>query len=216
MSEAESYVVSCHKCQTPFDAGQASWCSCLVTERTFVCPSCGTCFCKAPIGYRQKFWSGAPKSVWDRKLEERREEFVPPTNPAPESVSRPMVLLVEDEKDIQRIAIRVIEGLGYGVVLATNGVEGLELTRQYRPDLVLTDALMPKMDGREMGRQIKENADTKDIKVVVMTALYTNVRYQQEAYRAFKVDDYLTKPLDVEQLRSVLEKHLKTAAAPAS
>lgn len=213
MSESESYVVACHKCQTPFDASQASSCSCLATERSLVCPSCGSCFCKAPTAYRQKFWSGAPKSVWDRKLDERREEFVPPANPAPGAVSRPLVLLVEDEKDIQRVAIRVIEGLGYGVVLATNGVEGLELARQYQPELVLTDALMPKMDGREMGRQLKESPETKGIKIVVMTALYTSQRYQQEAYRAFRVDDYLSKPLDVEQLKAVLEKHLKARAA---
>jgi CheY-like chemotaxis protein len=213
MSDPGGYVVACHKCQVPFDAVQASWCSCLVTERTFACASCGTCFCKAPAGYKKKFWSGAPKAMWDRKLLERSEEFKPKANPAPGDAPRPLVLLVDDEKDIQRVAIRVIEGLGYGVVLAHDGAEGLELARAYMPNLVLTDALMPKLDGREMGRQIKANPETAHIKVVVMTALYTNIKYQQEAFRAFKVDDYLTKPLEADQLRAVLEKHLGAAAA---
>jgi CheY-like chemotaxis protein len=213
--ETATYVVQCVKCGTPFDALQTSWCSCLVNERTFACPSCGGCFCKAPLAYKSKFWSSAPKPMWDRKLEERREQFDPPANPAPGDVQRPLVLLVDDEKDIQRIAIRVIQALGYGVILARDGVEGLELAKLYKPDLVLTDALMPKLDGRQMGRQIKEDPETAHIKVVVMTALYTNMKYQQEAFKAFKVDDYLTKPLDSEQLRAVLDKLIGAPATAA-
>ena len=213
MSGDSSYVVSCHKCQVPFDALQASFCSCIVGERSLACPSCGACFCKAPLAYKSRFWSAAPKLLWDRKLNERREEFVPPANPDPGQVTRPLVLVVDDEKDIQRIAVRVIEGLGYGVLLATNGVEGLELVKRYKPNLVLTDALMPKLDGREMGRQIKDDAENAGIKVVVMTALYTQVKYQTEAFKTYKVDDYLTKPLDAEQLRAVLEKHVGLPAA---
>jgi CheY-like chemotaxis protein len=208
MSDPASYVVQCHKCRLPFDALQASFCSCLVSERSLACPSCGACFCKAPLAYKSKLWSAAPKQLWDRKLEERREEFVPPPNPAPDAVTRPLVLVVDDEKDIQRVAVRVIEGLGYGVLLAPNGIEALELVKRYKPELVLTDALMPKLDGREMGRRIKEDPETADVKVVVMTALYTQVKYQTEAYKTFKVDDYLTKPLETEQLRAVLEKHI--------
>jgi CheY-like chemotaxis protein len=213
MNEAGSYVVQCHKCALPFDALQTSWCSCLVSERTLACPSCGSCFCKAPLAYKSKFWAGAPKEMWDRKLEEKRQPFDPPANPAPGEALRPLVLLVDDEKDVQRVAIRVIEGLGYGVVLGRDGVEGLELARLYKPDLVLTDALMPKLDGREMGRRIKDDPETAHIKVVVMTGLYTNPKYQTEGFRTFKVDDYLIKPLDSEQLRAVLGKHLGAPAA---
>jgi CheY-like chemotaxis protein len=213
MSDAGTYVAKCHKCQMPFDALQASFCDCLVGERSLACPSCGACFCKAPIAYKSKFWAAAPKQLWERKLNERREEFVPPPNPAPESVTRPLVLVVDDEKDIQRVAIRVIEGLGYGVLLAPNGIEALELVKRYKPDLVLTDALMPKLDGREMARRIKDDAETARVKVVVMTGLYTQIKYQTEAFKAYKVDDYLVKPLDVEQLRGVLEKHIGAPTA---
>ncbi len=216
MSDAENYVVPCHKCQVPFDALQASFCDCLVGERSLSCPSCGACFCKAALAYKSKLWAAAPKQLWDRKLNERREEFVPPPNPAPDAATRPLVLVVDDEKDIQRVAVRVIEGLGYGVLLATNGIEGLELVKRYKPEMVLTDALMPKLDGREMARRIKDDAETAQVKVVVMTALYTQVKYQTEAFKAYKVDDYLVKPLDAEQLRGVLEKQIGApSAAPA-
>jgi CheY-like chemotaxis protein len=204
----QSHEVACHNCQHSFDAMEVPWCSCLVTERTLVCPSCLTCFCKAPAPYKRSFWSGAPRGLWDRKFAEHNSEFASKPNPAPGEAVRPLVLLVDDEKDILRVATRTVESLGYGMIVGRNGAEGLALAREYRPDLVLTDALMPKLDGRQMCLQIKADAETAHIKVVVMTALYTSVKYQTEAYKSFKVDDYLAKPLDFNQLRAVLEKHL--------
>lgn len=206
----ETYLVSCHACQATFDALDTPWCSCLVTERTLVCPTCLTCFCKAKPQYKQAFWRGAPRSLWDRKLSEHQKAGELPPNPLPSEATRPLVLLVDDEKDIQRVATRVILSLGYGLVLAHNGEEGLELARRYRPQLVLTDALMPRMDGREMARRIKEEgAGAADApKVVVMTALYTNVKYRAEGFKVYKVDDYLAKPLTFEDLRAILQKHL--------
>jgi len=208
VASLETYSVACHNCRGEFDALDATWCSCLVTERTLVCPHCLQCFCKAPAAYKSRFWSSAPKGLWDRKFKEHNEDFHPPANPDPDAVSRPLVLVVDDEKDIKRVATRVIQSLGYGLVLAHNGEEGLELARRYRPELVLTDALMPRMDGREMARRIKEEAATAKAKVVVMTALYTNVKYRSEGFKTYKVDDYLAKPLAFEDLRAVLQKHL--------
>lgn len=208
MSTEETYSVACSTCQATFDALQSTWCSCLVSERTLVCPHCLQCFCKAPASYKSRFWSNAPKALWDRKFQEHHEQFTPPANPDPETVTRPLVLVVDDELDIQRVATRVVEGLGYGLVLARDGEEGLELARRYRPQLVLTDALMPRLDGREMGRRIKADADMGHAKVVVMTALYTNTKYRNEGFKTYKVDDYLAKPLAFEELRALLQKHL--------
>lgn len=208
MENPAPYNVSCVNCQVTFDALESTWCSCLVTERTLVCPVCFECFCKAPAPYKQKFWAGAPKELWERKFKEHHEVFEPPPNPEPRDAGRPLVLLVDDEKDIQRVASKVISSLGYSMVLAKNGEEGLKMAKAYQPDLVLSDALMPKLDGREMCRRLKSDPETERIKVVVMTALYTNVKYKTEAYRNFRVDDYLAKPLDFTTLREVLQKHL--------
>ena len=202
------HEVACHSCQHTFDAMEVPWCSCIVTERTLVCPCCLTCFCKAPAPYKRSFWSGAPRALWDRKFAEHHGEFVAKPNAPRGEVARPLVLLVDDEKDILRVATRTVESLGYGLIVGRNGEEGLALAREYRPELVLTDALMPKLDGREMCRLLKTDPSTAGIKVVVMTSLYTSVKYQTEAYKAFMVDDYLAKPLDFSQLRTLLEKHL--------
>ena len=204
----ETYTVNCFNCQSPFEPAESAWCNCLVSKRSFVCPSCLNCFCKAPPAYKQKFWESAPKALWDRSEAEHSGKFDPPPNPEPDEVARPLVLIVDDEPDIQRMAMRAVAGLGYGVVLARNGQEGLELAEKYRPDVVLSDAFMPKMDGREMCRQIKENPTTSKAKVVVMTSLYTAARYKAEAYREFKADEYVSKPFEIRLLQSVLQKLL--------
>ncbi len=203
-----SYTVHCFNCRSEFEPLDAAWCNCLVTKRTFVCPSCLNCFCTAPPAYKQKFWESAPKALWARSEAEHSGKFEAPENPTPAAAARPLVLVVDDEPDIQKMALRAVEGLGYGAVLARNGQEGLELAAKYLPDLVLSDAFMPKMDGREMCRQIKENPATSGVKVVVMTSLYTAARYKTEAYRDFHADEYLSKPLEIRLLQSVLQKLL--------
>jgi CheY-like chemotaxis protein len=207
-----SYEVSCQACSVPFDALQAGWCSCLVTERSLVCPACSRCFCKAAAAYKRTLWSNAPRALWDRKFAEHHQSSLLPENPDPQKIVRPLVLVVDDEHDIRRIAARTIGRLGYGLVVAQNGEEGLELAMKYRPDVVLSDALMPRMDGREMCRRIKADPDTAGAKVVVMTALYTSVKHKSEAFRVYGVDDYLSKPLDPVSLEAILKKQLATPA----
>lgn len=208
MAAPESHEVSCHACGRAFDALAAPFCSCLVSERTLVCAHCGQCFCKAPAAYKRQFWSGAPPALRDRKRQEHHGEAAVPANRGEDEVTRPLVLVVDDEPDIQRVAGRVVSRLGYGLLVAGDGEEGLALARRYRPDLVLTDALMPKLDGREMGRRIKEDPETAAATVVVMTALYTSAKYRTEGLRVYKVDDYVAKPLAVDELQALLKKHL--------
>jgi CheY-like chemotaxis protein len=208
---AEPYAVTCHACRAEFDATVADFCTCLTNERSLVCPHCSACFCKANHVYKKKFWENAPQSLWARKVGARSAATEIPPNPSPEEVTRPLVLVVEDEKDLQGLTTLALRDLGYCIVLARNGEEGLELTRRYRPDLVLSDALMPKLDGREMCRQIKDDPDLWSTKVVIMTALYTSPKYKIEALKTFRADDFLAKPLEVAALREVLAKHIGNA-----
>jgi CheY-like chemotaxis protein len=155
----QKYEILCYTCKAPFDALEAIWCNCLVSERTLVCPSCMNCFCKAPVSYKDRVWSSAPEALWDRRYEEHQKDSMPIRNPTPETAKHPLVLIVDDDLMIQKIAARIIEKLGYGVVVANNGSEGLDLVKRYHPELVLTDALMPKMDGREMAKAINKSGD---------------------------------------------------------
>jgi CheY-like chemotaxis protein len=203
-----TYSVSCHNCQAPFDAFDTHWCSCAGAERTLVCPSCRTCFCEAPPAYKRSFWLDAPGSLWDRESMEHATDVVSEANPHPSQVTRPLVLLVDNEPDIRRVVSQAIQTLGFGMIRGTNGEEALTLAKQYKPDLILTDALIPGLDGREMCGHIKADPETARIRVVVMTVLYPNVMYAMEAYKKFKVDEYVTKPLEFDALRTLLQRHL--------
>jgi CheY-like chemotaxis protein len=204
----EQYEIRCYNCKAQFDAVQSVWCNCLVTQHSLVCPSCLTCFCKSPTSYKIKFWTSAPQILWDREIEDRKYDGMQIVNPDPADIIRPLVLLVDDERDIRRLAIRAISGLGYGIVVAKNGMEALDMTKAYKPDLILADALMPRMDGREMCRRIKSDPETSEIKVVIMTSLYTQSKYKTEAFKEFRVDSYLSKPLEFNCLRDILQRYL--------
>lgn len=204
------YKVTCPTCGRPFDALKAADCDCLETVRSLRCPNCAACFCKAPQAFKSTFWRDAP-----RELVERRKVQPPPTGTvAPlsaETITRPLVLFAEDDATARSIARRVIKTLKRGIITAKDGEEALAMARQFLPDLVITDALMPKLDGREVARIIK--VETPGTKVVVITGLYKDRRYRDEAMDKFGVDDYLAKPVTPGDLREIVERFTTLPAA---
>ena len=127
------------------------------------------------------------------------------THPRVQSVTQPYrtrILVVDDDEDMREILSLTLFHEGYNVFTAVNGPAALEMIRHYAPDLVLTDALMPGMDGRELCRRIKDQSPAT--RVVLMTALYKSARNKSEAFRIFGVDGFLPKPLDLEVLLSTV------------
>lgn len=206
---SEHFEVRCFHCGAVYDTLDAAWCSCLSAARTLICPHCLACFCKAPNQFRQEFWAAAPQSLWERRaqLAQRKEEILDRRAKEPSKAKRPLILIVDDEKELQRVMAETVEELGYGFLVASDGAAGLELAKRFLPDLILTDALMPRLDGREMCRLLKLDPATAHIKIVVMTGLYTGNRYRVEGISQFRADDYLTKPLELRELRDLLQKH---------
>ncbi|MDQ3281720.1 MAG: response regulator [Acidobacteriota bacterium] len=204
----DHYDVACFNCQLTFDATRAEWCSCVGRDNTLVCEHCHGCFCKAPAAYRERFWIDAPPSLFERKMIGSKRNLNSSSNPSPREVKRPLILLVEDDENVQLIVRTVVSSMGYGFVVGANGQEGLSLAREYHPDLILSDAFMPKLDGREMCRLLKEDPMTAGAKAIIMTGLYTDRKYRNEALDYFKVDDYVAKPLAVDDLIKLFKKHL--------
>lgn len=205
----EEYEVQCYTCRVGFNAVESDWCSCLAKERTLVCTNCLTCFCKAPPAYKEKFWVEAPPRLFERKTAEARRSGGLAANAGPGDVTRPLVLTVEDDEEIQAIVQRVCANLGYGFIYATNGQDGLDLAHEYRPNLILSDAFMPRLDGREMCRMLKDEPEFADTRMVVMTGLYTDTKYRSEALKRFHVDDYIAKPVAITDLINLLQRHLE-------
>lgn len=204
------YIVNCHNCRMPFDAEIAAECDCLHPVRSYRCPSCSVCFCEAGRRVIDEFWRNANKVMWDRRRNARPSPSAAPAdaNDPPETIKRPCVLFADDDPVGRLIARQAIGALGFGVVAAQDGRQALDLARRYEPDLIITDALMPRLDGREMSRIVKEERPAT--KIVVITSVYKDARYKHEALRSFHVDEYLQKPIKPEDLRNVVAKYLKS------
>jgi EAL domain-containing protein (putative c-di-GMP-specific phosphodiesterase class I)/CheY-like chemotaxis protein len=203
-----AYIISCFHCGEKYDANQAEWCMCITADSTVVCSSCGKCFCRATLDYRHGIWGGAPDSFWDRKREFENQTDSLPLNPILQDTQRPLVLIVDDEPAVLKTASYLIRGLGYSVIVGQNGEEGLSLAKQYKPDVILSDALMPRLDGREMCSILKRDPDTAKIKAVIMTAFTGAAKYKTTVLREYQFDEQLQKPVEYEKLRSVLQRFL--------
>ena len=193
------YQIRCVSCGTLFDAETAPQCDCLEEMRSVRCASCQQCFCKADEKYKAAFWEKAPPA-----MRERREELS--ADLPPEKVAHPLILFADDDPTSRSIMRRVVQSLGYGLMVLKDASHLVELARRYRPELVITDALMPKLDGREAARVIK--SELPDTRVIVITSVYKGARYKSEALGHFGVDEYLTKPVSPPELRAAIQKQL--------
>jgi signal transduction histidine kinase/DNA-binding response OmpR family regulator len=136
---------------------------------------------------------------------------------APEEDDRPTLLVVEDNADV-RAYLRRHLGETYHVVEAAGGAEGLETARETEPDLLITDLMMPEMDGIELCRQIRSDDALAPVPVVLLTARAA----EDDAVAGLDAgaDAYVTKPFSIEELkarlRRLLDAHWTGAAgAPA-
>ena len=129
---------------------------------------------------------------------------------------RPIVLVVDDDRVVHMIAARVLGSMPVSAVYAHDGAQALQMANELKPDLIITDALLPKLDGRELCRIVKTSPATAGCKVAVMTALYKAMRYRNEAFHTFKADEFIEKPLSPEKLRHLVSHLLGIAPTIAS
>ena len=108
------------------------------------------------------------------------------------------ILVVDDNADSVTIMRTILESHGYQVIAAGNGAEALEQVRKEKPDVVLLDVMMPQMSGMEVLQQIKEEAATGRLPVILVTAR-TRDDDVLSGYQ-FGADYYITKPFTPKQL----------------
>jgi signal transduction histidine kinase/DNA-binding response OmpR family regulator/HPt (histidine-containing phosphotransfer) domain-containing protein len=133
---------------------------------------------------------------------------------APGAPLRGLVLLVEDNRVNQEVASEMARSLGCDVHLAEDGVQAVAIAGHARYDAILMDCHMPRMDGFEATRAIRQReAGAARTPIIALTA--NAMEGDREACLAAGMDDYLPKPFDREQLREVLVRWLPEAAASA-
>lgn len=117
------------------------------------------------------------------------------------------ILIIEDECQTRNIFLKSLEFEGFCAYGASNGSEGVELARHYRPNLVVCDIMMPDMDGYAVLSQLRSSPETAGIPLIFLTAKVKMADLRQGM--ELGADDYLTKPCTVEQFLSAIATRLK-------
>jgi DNA-binding response OmpR family regulator len=109
------------------------------------------------------------------------------------------LLIVEDNPDIRSFTISIFEK-EFSILEAHNGLEGLNLAKEHLPDLIISDVIMPEMDGLSFCKNIKEEEKTAHIPIILLTARTSTV-FQVEGYHS-GADAYVTKPFNPAVLKA--------------
>jgi CheY-like chemotaxis protein len=124
----------------------------------------------------------------------------------------PRILVVDDEPAIRLLAQRALQGKGYVVDGAADGAEALDKVRGSPPDLLLLDAMLPKVHGFDVARQLRSDPRTRSVPIIIMTAVYRGWRFAQDARDSYGAEDYLEKPFRIDDLVRRVEVVLEATA----
>ncbi len=119
--------------------------------------------------------------------------------------SKKKILIVEDEPDLITMFKARFESEGYRVDSACDGLDGIKKTKKIRPDLILLDIRMPKLDGYSMAKQLKEDDLTTGIPIIVVSAKETMKAF----FKELGINHYFVKPVDIPDLLRDIKNMLK-------
>jgi len=122
-------------------------------------------------------------------------------------MSQAKILIVDDEPDLVETLRFALELEGYNVLVAVNGEEGLNTARQEKPDLILLDLMLPKLDGYKVCRLLKFDERYKSIPILMLTAKTQDK--DRILGKETGANEYLTKPFDMDELMAKIKSYLK-------
>jgi len=117
------------------------------------------------------------------------------------------ILVVDDEQDLLDLIEYNLQKEGFDVLKAEDGVEGIEMAREHKPNLVLLDIMMPKMDGMEVVERMRDDSDLKRIPIIFLTARGDEKTEVEGLDKGG--DDYITKPISTTKLISRIKAVLR-------
>ncbi len=168
---------------------------------------------KISIPYGKEFFGSAEDSSVNLEKQSELTEFEPKSKPEIYKIEeilskkeiKKRLLIVEDNIDLQDYLVSILEQ-DYELLLASDGQEGWFKTMEHRPDIIITDIIMPLMDGMEFSKKVKNNPDLNQIPIVILTAK----DLAKDRIKGMEVgaEAYLVKPFDAKELKVVLEQLL--------
>ena len=132
--------------------------------------------------------------------------------PAPQRLGK--VLLLEDEQDVAELIRYNLVKEGYDVLVSGNGAEALRLAREHRPDVILLDIMVPQLNGWEVCRRLKQDADLASIPVIMVSGRVD----EGDKVLGFELgaDDYVTKPFSVREVLARVNAVIRRSRAEAA
>jgi DNA-binding response OmpR family regulator len=121
------------------------------------------------------------------------------------------ILVIDDEPDITWSLKKILQGRGYQVITAENGIEGLEKASEEKPDLILLDIMMPRKNGYKVLRELKSDDQTREIPVIFLS-VKSETSSLLEGKR-LHATDYIIKPYKTEELIKYIKKYLSLKEA---
>jgi two-component system alkaline phosphatase synthesis response regulator PhoP len=113
-------------------------------------------------------------------------------------MSKGEVLIIEDNPQMVKLVKFILGKNDYSTISAKDGEEGLRMAREKKPDLIILDLMLPEMDGYQVCETLKADPNTKEIPVIVLTALDTGADFEKALEK--KADWYIAKPFEAQHL----------------
>jgi CheY-like chemotaxis protein len=114
-----------------------------------------------------------------------------------------IILIVDDEEPVRDFLAQVFSDAGHRSLQAIHGAQALEIVKQQRPDLVLSDVMMPVLNGAELCRRMKSSADTRSIPMILMSAAGWRAAGETGA------DAFIAKPFDLDEIEALVGQWLQ-------
>jgi two-component system, OmpR family, alkaline phosphatase synthesis response regulator PhoP len=134
------------------------------------------------------------------------------------ALPNPKILLVDDDPDIIELLEYNLSKEGYEIASANDGVQAVEVAKTFKPDLILLDVMMPRQDGIETARQLRQLPDFKDTYILFLTARAEE--YTEVAAFDVGADDYIVKPIKpralVSRIKAVLRRDIQQVETDSS
>ncbi|UCB57593.1 MAG: response regulator [Candidatus Omnitrophota bacterium] len=121
-------------------------------------------------------------------------------------MARKKILFIEDEKEIVALMKERLASSNYEMIAAYDGEEGLKKVYQNRPDLILLDILIPRIDGLKLCRRLKDDDATKHIPIIIVSA--SAGKNSKQKSQAAGADDLIVKPFEAKELLDKIARHL--------
>lgn len=118
-----------------------------------------------------------------------------------------IILIVEDDNDIRENIRIYLDSIGFSCMEALDGAEAIELTKREHPDLILLDIMLPRINGYQVCKILKEDQKYKSIPIIMLSAKVE--REDKEWGAKMGVDAYMTKPFDFDQLEKTINKLIR-------